>query len=148
MRLSLDYPQIWFLGFAGLTVAAGLGAGATATKLVVGAGLLLVLPGIALMLATALTMRRARTTVDPYGQPTALLTSGIFGLSRNPMYLGNAMILGGLCLVFGVPLLALLIVPAFVLTINRRFIPREEDRLRSEFPQQFAQYSTRTRRWI
>ena len=73
----------------------------------------LVAAGLALMATAAVTMLRAGATVDPTRQPTALVTHGIFRLSRNPIYLGDVLIVAGLCLVWQ-PLAALVLVPGFL----------------------------------
>ncbi len=148
MRRTLDYPQLWFAGLAALAVASGLGWNGAPAGRFLWLGVIFVMAGILLMLGAVFAMRGARTTVDPYGQPRVLVTTGVFALSRNPIYLGNALILTGLCVIFGVAIGALLIVPGFVWVINRRFIPREEQRLRKGFAHQFDSYSARTRRWI
>lgn len=147
MRLTLDYPPVWLAGCAGLTWITGrlLPHGPDWLRL---PGWLLIGAGLALMLIAALTLLWQGTTVDPHGQPRSLVTHGIFSLSRNPIYLGDALILAGLCLVWQAPLAGLLLVPGFMVVIDRRFIAREEARLRQLFPQAFAAYAARTRRWI
>lgn len=100
------------------------------------------------MLIASLTMRSHRTTLDPFGQPANLVTGGVFALSRNPIYLGDLLVVGGLCFTFGAPLAAALLVPLLMIVIRHRFIGPEEDRLARTFPDEFAQYGKRTRRWI
>lgn len=147
MRLTMDYPQLWLAGFAGLGWLIGqvLPHGPDWQR---APGWALVVAGLALMALAAATMRMQRTTLDPYGQPRRMVTGGIFAVSRNPIYLGDALILAGLCLVFSAPLAALLLVPAFAIVIQTRFITREERLLEAAFPSDFADYRTRTRRWI
>lgn len=145
--MTADYPQIWFLGFVVLAIVTGMGWPHGPGWLIWPGGLLMG-AGTALMGAAVIAMRRARTTVDPYGRPAALVVSGVFALSRNPIYLGNALLLTGLCLVMRAPFAVIVLVPAFVLVISSRFIPREEARLRASFPREFSDYSARTRRWL
>jgi protein-S-isoprenylcysteine O-methyltransferase Ste14 len=52
------------------------------------AGALLVATGLALAIAAAVEFRRARTTIIPHEEPSAIVTSGVYRLSRNPIYLG------------------------------------------------------------
>lgn len=147
MRVTADYPPIWL---AGLGLAGWL-AGRVAPHgpgWLAGWGLPLALLGLALMLWAAWTMLRAHTTVDPHGQPRHLVTTGPFRLSRNPIYLADALILAGLCLAFRAPLAALPLVAGFVAVISARFIGPEEARLAHAFPEAFAAYRQRTRRWI
>ncbi len=108
--------------------------------LFVGAGLLL-------LLLAVVEMRKWRTTVIPHLEANHLVTTGVFARSRNPIYLGDAVILAGLCLRWDAPL-ALLLVPLFVFTITYRFILPEEDRLRRKFRAEFASYCQKTRRWV
>lgn len=147
MRLTADYPKIWLAGF----VLAGWLAGRLAPHgpgWLAGWGPVLALAGLALMVWAGWVMRRAHTTVDPHGQPRHLVTSGPFRLSRNPIYVADAMILAGFCLAFRAPLAAVLLVADFVLVISARFIPHEEQRLARSFPDAFAAYRQRTRRWL
>lgn len=144
IRKLLDYPQVWILVFAAMALLAGRIMPMPTAPV---AGWALVALGLALMAIAALTMTRAGATVDPTRQPTALVTHGIFRLSRNPIYLGDVLILAGLCLAWQ-PLAALVLVPAFVLLIDRRFIRREEIWLRNRDAAAFDAWAARTRRWL
>ena len=55
--------------------------------------------GAALMIAAAWTMTRRGATLHPGRPPTALVTHGVYARSRNPIYLADAIILAGLCLI-------------------------------------------------
>lgn len=147
MRLTLDYPPIWLAGFVFLAWLIGrwLPHGPSWQG---GFGWVLVGAGFSMMAIAVITMARRRTTVDPHGQPSALVTDGIFGLSRNPIYLADALVLAGFCLLFSAPLVAVLLVPLFAVVIARRFIAAEETRLEAGFPAEFASYRSRTRRWF
>ena len=147
MKLTADYPKIWLALF----VLAGWLAGRLAPHgpgWLAGWGLVLALAGMALMIWAGWTMRRAQTTVDPHGQPRHLVTTGPFRLSRNPIYLADAVILAGLCLAFRAPLATVPLVAGFVAVVSARFIHPEEQRLARLFPQAFAAYRRRTRRWL
>lgn len=144
MRRLLEYPPVWLILFAAVAWLAGrIWPWAALAPL----GWALVAGGLALMTVAAWTMRRAGATLDPTKPPTALVTHGVFSRSRNPIYLGDAVILLGLCLIWQ-PFAAILLVPLFVRIITRRFILREEDWLRARDPQGFARWSARTRRWL
>lgn len=91
----------------------------------------------------------ARTTISPHRPTasTALVRSGLFGLSRNPIYLGIA----GLLLAHAVgrrsgP--ALLPAGAFLVVLDRTQIPAEEAALRALFSREFTQYAGQVRRWL
>ena len=96
-----------------------------------------------------LSFRRAGTTVNPLKPDTSssLVRSGVYKLTRNPMYLGFLMLLIG----WGIYLsnaLALLFVPMFVVYMNRFQIEPEERALTSRFGQEFVAYTRRVRRWL
>lgn len=147
MRLTADYPQIWFLGFLVAAILIGR-LWPHGPAWLAAPGIVLAMAGLALISMATLRMRMGRTTLDPYGKPDHLVTSGVFAISRNPIYLGNAFLLAGASLAFAAPLALPVVVLAFVLVINRRFIPREEANLRAAFPQEFPAYAMSVRRWI
>ena len=99
------------------------------------------------MVLAVVEMTRMRTTVVPHMQASHLVTSGIFAHSRNPIYLGDCLVLAGFCLIWGAPA-ALILVPAFAAVILHRFIGPEEARLHARFGEAFREYCGRTRRWI
>lgn len=144
MKRILDYPQFWLIPYAAAAWLSGriLPFGALPTL-----GWAVVLAGLALMAVAAWTMMRAGATVDPTKQPTALVTHGVFSRSRNPIYLGDVVMLAGLCLIWQ-PLAAIVLVPLFVRTLSRRFIQREEAWLRARDPAAFANWAARTPRWL
>ena len=144
----IDIPPVWLL----LALAAAWGLGRLAPGVGFGgwaepAGGALVILGLLLMLAAVLTMTRARTTVIPHEQPSALVTEGVFRLSRNPIYLGDALVLTGFIL-YRDAVLALPVIALFVRVIERRFIRPEEERLRAGFGAAFEAWAARTRRWL
>ncbi|MDQ2091499.1 methyltransferase family protein [Marimonas arenosa] len=103
--------------------------------------------GLVLMALAVYEMRRMRTTLIPHQEASALVQSGIFSRTRNPIYLGDAMVLAGLILYWDA-VLSLPLVPVFVWWIERHFIIPEENRLRRKFRADFARYCQKTRRWI
>jgi len=145
----LDLPPLWLLG-AGILAWGiaqwdpwGLSLGGWTqlpAGLLIGGGLLLILVAIA-------QMRQARTAVLPHREASRLVTNGIFAWSRNPIYLGMAMILLGWVLRLDAPL-GLALVPIFVWLIERRFIEPEEAALSRRFGAQFQRYTQATRRWL
>lgn len=105
--------------------------------------------GLGVAIAGALAFRRHRTTVDPRdpGKASALVTGGVFGVTRNPMYLGMALILVG----FGLgtnSLVALGLVPVFVVVLTRFQIKPEEAAMRRLFGEAYEAYSARVPRWL
>ena len=112
----------------------------------VGGGLL-VLAGLALMALAAWEMVRARTTVIPRRTASALVTSGVFRFSRNPIYLGDSLVLVGACLILdSAP--GLITLPLFIWIINTRFIEGEEAALSREFGNEYKMWCAAVRRWV
>lgn len=95
------------------------------------------------------SFRRAHTTVDPrYPQKmTALVTGGVYRVTRNPMYLGMLLALAGWALWLG-QLLPFIILPLFILFLNRWQIAPEERALERTFGAEYTLYRARARRWI
>ena len=149
LRESIDLPPLWLALFAALALVqaralpiGGFGAwGDPLGAVLIGAGLLL-------MAAALAEFRRHRTTVIPHRSPGALITTGVYRLSRNPIYLADALILAGLCLRWDALPALLLGVPAFVAVITARFIRPEEARLAAAFGPAYAAWAARTRRWL
>ncbi|AZC23973.1 MULTISPECIES: isoprenylcysteine carboxylmethyltransferase family protein [Pseudomonas] len=109
----------------------------------------LVCVGVGVALAGVVSFRRARTTVNPLkpGNASALVTSGIYRYTRNPMYAGFALCLLAWGLYLANPL-ALLGVPGFVLYMNRWQIGPEERALGQLFGSDFTAYQQQVRRWL
>ena len=110
------------------------------------AGTVLIIGGLFLFTAALLQFRRHRTTVMPRETPVALIDTGIYRLSRNPIYLADALFLAGAALWWDAA--ALLLVPLFVWIITRRFILGEESGLQAVFGAAFDRYAAQTRRWL
>jgi protein-S-isoprenylcysteine O-methyltransferase Ste14 len=111
-----------------------------------GGGILLIL-GIALAAIASGLFKRAGTPVIPFEPSTALVTSGPYRFTRNPMYLGLVLILVGAATLFGT-LGAFLPIPVFVWIIQTRFIVGEEHFLEEIFGEQYLAYKGRVRRWL
>jgi protein-S-isoprenylcysteine O-methyltransferase Ste14 len=110
------------------------------------ASIALILAGLALMFWTIRWFRHKATTIDPRQTPSSLITEGPFRYSRNPIYLGMALILLGWGLWLGT-LSAMLLPFLFVAIITKRFILREEANLRNSFGNEADAYIAKTRRW-
>jgi protein-S-isoprenylcysteine O-methyltransferase Ste14 len=109
----------------------------------------LLVAGVALAAWGVRDFRRARTTVDPLApeRATALVTSGIYRWTRNPMYLGMLLVLGAWAAWLGSPV-ALLGLPLFLSYMNRYQVRPEERALAARFPEHFEPYTRRVRRWL
>ena len=91
--------------------------------------------------------RRAHTNVMPIQPTTALVISGPYRLTRNPIYLGFLCVYIAAALWFGVAW-ALALVPLVVLAVQRLAISKEERYLEQKFGDAYRQYRTQVRRWI
>ncbi|WP_156509969.1 methyltransferase family protein [Marinobacter sp. LQ44] len=105
--------------------------------------------GVVIALMGVLAFRRAGTTVDPRTphQTTTLVVNGVYRHTRNPMYLGFLMILAAWWLYLG-SVFAALLLPLYVLYMNRFQIKPEERNMRDLFGDQFNHYVERVRRWL
>ena len=140
----IDLPPVWLL--ATLAVAWGWRWPA-AWEGTLWAGILGLVAAGVLTVGAVVEFARARTTIIPREAPSALITSGIFRLSRNPIYLADLLILAGASLLLGsVP--GLCLVPALWWVLRTRFILGEEARLSGVFGKEYEAYRSRTRRWI
>ena len=105
--------------------------------------------GFGIACAGVLAFRGARTTVNPVTPEatTAMVTSGVYRVSRNPMYVGFLLALIGWA-AFLSHALAFALLPFFVLYVNRFQIVPEERVLADKFGGQFHQYKRSVRRWV
>jgi protein-S-isoprenylcysteine O-methyltransferase Ste14 len=111
------------------------------------AGIVLLALGVAMNLAADRAFHKAGTTVKPFEESSALLTNGVFRLTRNPMYLGFVLILAGAAALLG-SLTPWLVIPAFAVLIDRMYITGEERMLAAKFGPAWQEYSKKTRRWL
>ena len=147
LRLPL-YPPVWFLGHIALAVALQRWTESPVDlpghRLL---GSVIGFAGVAFTVLAMVTVHRGQTPILPYRRPEHLLTRGPFRLSRNPIYLGEAIILVGLALRTG-ELLPWITVPLFIGGLTLGPVRWEENALRDRFGAAFSGYCHRTRRWL
>ena len=108
----------------------------------------LVSVGFATGITGVMTFLNAKTTVDPMKpRASSMVTWGVYAHSRNPMYLGGFIMLLGWA-VFVSNALAFVLLPGYVLYINRFQIAPEERALTALFGHRYAAYQVRVRRWL
>lgn len=90
---------------------------------------------------------RHRTAMEPWKPSSALVTSGPYRFTRNPMYLGMACVYAGAALAFGL-LWSVALLPVVLVVIDRAVIAREERYLERRFGAAYLQYREQVRRWI
>lgn len=110
-------------------------------------GVLGILIGLWLAVTGTRLFGRHGTPIRPFQTSTALVTEGPYRFTRNPMYLGMVLVLSGAATVLGT-FTPWLVVPAFVLLIQRRFIRGEETLLEQTFGERYSSYRERVRRWF
>src|SRR6266496_2148404 len=110
-------------------------------------GFALVIIGFLLGLAAFNEFRKARTTVDPHGSASQLVTSGIYRFTRDPIYLGFLLMIIGLPLNSGL-YWGVVMAPLYVVMLNRLVIEREESYLAKKFKDAYTGYTSRVRRWL
>ncbi len=143
------YPPIWLLfGLVATFFLNEYCPGARFTSLAGQlAGGLIIVVGLVLLVSANGLFTRAGTDVIPFRNVTTLVTDGVFRYTRNPMYLGMALVLLGCAVTVGAAT-SLVIPPLFMVIVQYRFILAEEAMLRGLFPEEFPAYCARVRRWL
>jgi protein-S-isoprenylcysteine O-methyltransferase Ste14 len=110
-------------------------------------GVAILAAGLALDLAGVASVITHRTTIVPHRPVASLITDGIYRVSRNPMYTGLALMVGGGALLAGTwwPLLLL---PLAVLAVTLLAIKPEEAYLTEHFGSRYTDYQHKVRRWL
>lgn len=144
-------PPVWAGVIGALMFGVNrLGAAWTAGSWARPAGFVIALIGVGVAAAGIAAFARARTTVDPHdpSKATALVATGIYRLTRNPMYVGLAAAVAGWGLVLRDPVAAAAGAGVFVAVITRLQIVPEERFLRERFGDAYVRFSQSTRRWL
>jgi len=103
--------------------------------------------GVIINLIADRAFHKADTTVKPFKASIALITEGVFRMSRNPMYLGFVLVLIGIAVLMR-SLTPYVIVLAFAILMDRMYIRVEERMLAEEFGTEWEGYKRSTRRWL
>ncbi|HJN26179.1 MAG TPA: isoprenylcysteine carboxylmethyltransferase family protein [Rhodospirillales bacterium] len=109
--------------------------------------LVFAVPGGIFVLLTFPQFRKAGTTADPYGNVSAIIRTGPFGLSRNPIYVGMCLMHLGIAVGVG-GLIAVLVLVPILLIMHYGVILREEDYLERKHGEEYLDYKANVRRWI
>jgi protein-S-isoprenylcysteine O-methyltransferase Ste14 len=141
-------PPLIYLGplIAGLLLdrRAPIGGVPSGPARLVGA---LCLAGFAIAVFALVAFRRAGTRPEPWKPTTALVTSGPYRFTRNPMYLGFTLLYLALALWFG-GYWTLMLLPPILLVMIHGVIRREEAYLSRLFGTEYDDYRERVRRWL
>lgn len=126
-------PLPWIYGMAALEATA--------------LGIAMIIAAFAIDIWAALVLRNHKTTIMPHRPSTQLVMGGPFRFSRNPIYVGNLMVVAGLGLVLS-NLWLVIVTPVFGFALHKLAIMGEERHLEALFVDQWRDYKTRVRRWI
>ncbi len=110
-------------------------------------GVLVLLAGVGLIFAGSLAIRAAGTEINTFRRPRSLVTNSVFAYSRNPIYLGFAVLLLGAAILLNA-VATLVFVALFFLVANAWYIPFEEKAAEEVFGDAYRAYRDRVRRWI
>lgn len=148
----LPWPPIIYLAAIAISIALGLlfplpWISAPLSDILFAAGWLLVAAMVALDFSAMRTMARAKTTIMPNRASEHLVTTGAFSFTRNPIYLGNTLLMIGVGLITGIVWFLPLAVAAAFAT-QKLAIEREEGHLEARFGKKYRDYAKRVRRWI
>jgi protein-S-isoprenylcysteine O-methyltransferase Ste14 len=110
-------------------------------------GLVFVGAGFALAFFAARRFRLAGTSVIPGEPANALVTAGVYRVTRNPMYIGFILLYFGLSIVLTSVWILLLLIPV-VLILQRGVVLREEAYLARKFGDDYTRYAERVPRWL
>lgn len=107
----------------------------------------LALLGLAIGLPANARFTRAGTDVKPWKATSAIVREGAFRFTRNPMYLGMALLYLGLALGLA-SVSALVLFPVLLVVIQTQVIAREERYLEAKFGEEYRSYKAAVRRWL
>lgn len=147
-RKLLLPPAYFLIALVVTIVVARVSRGWSVANLAVNVmGGVLLVAGLAINLVADKAFKSSGTTVKPFEESSALVTSGVFRFSRNPMYVGIVLMLVGVSLLNG-SIIGL--IPALLLAVflDRRFIRAEEMMLAEKFGDAWQTYAAQTRRWL
>ncbi len=111
------------------------------------AGLLPLVAGLGIAAVAARAFARAGTAIRPFRPMSALVETGLYRVTRNPMYLGMLLVLAGSAMLTG-SLSPFLVLPVFFVIIRQRFVLREEALLEAQFGAQYRAFRERVPRWL
>jgi len=107
----------------------------------------LLLAGVALLFSFERAFHRKKTAANPWRPTTAIATDGPYRLTRNPAYVGMALVYLGIALL-SQALWVLVPLPVVLAIVDRGVIAREERYLERKFGQEYLDYKRRVRRWV
>lgn len=110
-------------------------------------GIIPIAVGAGLAIVADSAFKKVGTTVSPLGETTTLVTTGMFRISRHPMYLGFVLFLLGTAMLLGT-LTPFVVAAAFAVFIEVVFVRFEEGKMEDQFGEAWREYKRKVRRWI
>jgi protein-S-isoprenylcysteine O-methyltransferase Ste14 len=111
------------------------------------AGAVFITLGVLFVVLARREFSRYHQPTDP-GLPTSVIVStGVFSISRNPLYLGGVLVLAGISLAFNFPWVLILLIPSVIVSHAILILP-EERYLAEKFGEQYRAYTAKVHRWI
>ena len=110
-------------------------------------GVVLLIASVVLGASAAQRFMRAGTHLEPYRPSTAIVTSGPYRFTRNPIYLSFVLFQAGIGILIDGAWILLLLIPA-LLIVHYGVILREERYLERKFGDEYRQFKASVRRWI
>jgi protein-S-isoprenylcysteine O-methyltransferase Ste14 len=102
---------------------------------------------VLIFVSAFLKFKQAETNVEPWKPTTAIISNGVYGYSRNPIYLAFTLFYTGAAFLFNSLWLFALLVPV-LFVMRYAVIAREERYLENKFGTEYSDYKRRVRRWI
>jgi len=143
-------PPVIYAGFflLGLVLEYAFGAPALLPNVVAWlAGWLLSVASLFLIIPALRSFRSAHTSMIPIRPASSLVTDGVYGITRNPMYFSLLLLYAGISIALNL-WWPIVLAPALILAIDRIVIAREEAYLLRRFGDEYRRYRERVRRWI
>ena len=113
------------------------------------AGIIFLILGLIIIFLAVLKFMKTKTTVDPTRphKTSNLVISGIYKITRNPMYLGMLFLIMAYA-IYNNNIFGCIVIPVFIFYINKFQIEPEEIEMRKKFGESFENYCKKVNRWI
>lgn len=141
-------PFIYLIGVVlGLVISRYVPARVIPAPVILPLGIVFLVAWIALWTPALASFFRAKTPLNPTKPTAALITSGVFRISRNPIYLGLVALYLAIAVLANSLWAIVLLVPVIAI-VNFAVVAREERYLERKFGSEYVDYKQRVRRWL
>ncbi len=142
-------PPLCYLAFllAGIIIQSDWMNGTIGSLYQIIGGVILIGAGLMILIPEARSHKKVGSNVEPWKPTTTIIDTGLYGYSRNPIYVGMAITYLGFTLASW-SASALILLPLCLVVIRYHVIAREEAYLESKFGNEYLEYKSRVRRWI